>query len=217
LKVCEQSMRMCERCNESAVLAELFVSLACRVRRGGAVSWWLTRESGEAPPCVMGTQCECSLVADAATLCRMDVRGAYLVVNGGCSCGDWEEVAFSVLSTDRFDITQRKIIPFLRDGGGAGQDDCCGVVRDIFYRIGNGGFGGTWLSCRCDVQTVCQLCTETKKRETKFVWCNRYIGVFPRGDNFWFTGVSDAVGCVRGIVWKQCAFLGLAGKGANIT
>jgi hypothetical protein len=188
------------------VLRDEAVTVTCSVH-DGVVRWWLTRESGQCPPC---TAVEGDLQVE---------RRGYVVVKFSAAwwwrSAQWSEVLVSLVSVEALLIVHHRVArlmrhlsssPVVEEEGAAAQTvrrwiELAGSVSDWLER---GAFSGDY-PCPCFFGHVCRRCREAAEVDERFV-CQRYFdGAFPYGEQSWWTGVTDGVGAVCGdTLWKQC-------------
>jgi hypothetical protein len=180
------------------VLGGAYISLTCFVDAKGAVQWWLTKESGQFP--CLGDKAE----EDLTYAEGLEVRCAYLVlkvrqVQGGHYV---DFVVFAEMKARAFEVLVDTVLPYLgqvdgcgrRDGAGPGTMSLMGCLDDGMFSHDEG--------CGCDLlHGVCSLCAAMAERYCRFLWQDRFDGVFPLGSGHWWTGVTDAVGLVEGELW----------------
>ena len=200
--------------NRAAVLRQLKVSVTCSVV-DGRVCWWLTRESGKPPVCTDSTSCGC----DRTELSPAELRKAYVVVKLSArwwwSRPRWSEVLIGQMCRETLFLVEHRIAPImagLQSSPVVGVNSTCEWhVRKWFCDaqlltsvIDRGAFS-TGLVCECSVQHACSVCTVAPITEHRFEEQYRFDGVFPYGQEFWWTGITCAVGSVRDdVLWLSC-------------
>jgi hypothetical protein len=176
------------------------VSICCSVVAEPSTGWWLTVESGRVPVCDDPAVCGCDGMEPSAG----ERRRAYMVVNGGCACGQWNEVAFAPLCKESLGVVRKKVLPAMCRVRCAPRGAVCNALKPLFLWMARGKTGrpvprSTSTGAAGEGSGAAKQITGGT-----FYWCNAYMGTFPRGTGDWFAGVSDAVGAVRGAEWSQC-------------
>jgi hypothetical protein len=182
------------------VLRECGISLTCEVNARGT-EWWLTRESGSRP--VACGQHDC-VVCSAADITDVSVKG-YIVVKITCEEGS-EGVVICELCIDGFDIVVEHIVKESAALWCSEEGRWVDRLAELLCRLQRGAYSKK-ADCKCGmVAGVCAPCQFVKRNERRFVWRDRFDGVFPLGKEHWFSGVTDAVGTVCGgyMPWLFC-------------
>ena len=171
------------------------MSVGLRMDRQSVTAvFWLTRESGRVPVCVDATLCGCCVTKRKPE----ELRSAYLAVVEREHCLRTRHPdRVSVLTVMAFRATWRSWSRVERKkalveqhvrlcaGAWAGEPHCTGRW------CGEGGDG-----------TSCMECTVEDS-----LFAPKYEGVFPRGEDHWWTGVTDSIDGGRealDTVWLKC-------------
>jgi hypothetical protein len=201
---------------QEAVLVERAVTVTCRVHDGD-VEWWLTVESGRVPMCVSPTLCGCG-GHESAVLSRAQRRG-YVLLKVSASFWlrklQWSEVIVGKLSAETLRVVRQRLAvlaahvrssPVLEAGDSGEQ--CLkrhvALAGSLSSWLDGGAFSGSF-PCACVLGHVCTSCRAVPESERRFVEQGCYDGMFPYGDDHWWTGVTDGAGELRGEKpWMMC-------------
>jgi hypothetical protein len=179
------------------------VSLTRSVALDGAVHWWLTKESGKlAPWCGFD---ECMTCAALGGKDRLQCC-AYLVVKVQGPNRDYA-VALSLLSKEALEVAIGSVFPDVDRIVGCGSAVSVSAQQLELFSLLHAGLYSSAAGCKCSVGAgVCTVCTKVRRTCRRFVWRDRFDGVFPLGPSHWFSGVTDACGDVgkSQIPWLFC-------------
>ena len=181
---------------------ESAVSLSwCADARGGW-EWQVVKERGAIPQ---------SCGVEGCRACGFsgweqgELRRAYTVVKVHGACGR-HAVAIGLLSRQTVGVVGGRLgaelLSLYRVGGadfGAGRARLFGLLNAGLYSLQEG--------CMCSVRSgVCATCATVEPKRRGWAWRDCFDGAFPLGGNHWFTGVTEAAGCVgaAGLPWLMC-------------
>ena len=183
-------------------LAEHDVSVTFEVDLHGAITFWLTKESGlepchgweEPPNSAERRVCE-------------EERKAYVAVIG------WDivdeaavaDVVFAALGKESLEVVMKAVLYSLSVQRQAVQFGMrCFRTADAFRALDDGMFS-SGAECSCALGAgMCKPCEDTGQDECMFVRQVCYEGRYPRGEGHWWTGLTDCAGEVCGVWWLQC-------------
>lgn len=148
--------------------------------------WRLTRESGQPPA-------ECDLSCQHPW--RMVQKRAYLVLDGGPICQ-----LFALLSLEGVEDLYLRVLPYVL------------LVRNVnsLPALEVRLFFPPWTfsgSADCGCGQLCNACSSKNELESRYLLQACYEGLYPLGEDHWWTGVTDAVPFCNGFRrfrWLAC-------------
>lgn len=182
------------------------VSVRCKASDDGDPEWFMCKESGRLPVCEEPGRCGCDeglelvCIPQAHVVIRIDC-----VVRGISHSG----VAIGLLSRSGLIAAERIMESHsaLKSVNWT-QEELEAKVKRMFMALENGAFS----ACKgelCTPFSVCEMCFELPYLRRRFVKQQGYYGVLPRGQQHWFSGVTDACGDVwpSSMPWLRCRSL----------
>jgi hypothetical protein len=164
--------------------------------------WWcMTAESGRVPVCRAGKACVTYAVRRPSRVARR----AYVIVKTARH-GRNGQVLWSTLlaplSAESVDIVYRRMAPMFRTAVLQGASSCTGQLVEAVRR----GMFSCGEECECTGWTATGICALCELRGRRFVAMDCFSGVYPCGEQHWFTGVTDAAGLdvTGGGEWLRC-------------
>jgi hypothetical protein len=191
------------------------VTVTCCIH-DGRVSWFLTKESGQVPDCAEPEVCGCLEGHEGDSV----QPTGYVIVKHSASWWwstvQWSEVIVGQLCRESLLVVERRVVlllamlrssPCVPVGVLASEEIAtwvrlAGAVSALF----DSGAFSSGFSCGCVITGVCDACRAVCGVRQRFESVFSYEGVFPYGNEHWWSGVTDGVDCVRGsVLWLRCA------------
>ena len=168
----------------------------------GAITFWLTKESGRVPYCDADG---CDSVSHAGS--AAEVRRAYIVVLVAerTSSGDDVYVVFAPFSYESLVLVVTSVLYSVSvQLQLALQGMRVAGVADSMSAL-HGGMFSSEQPCLCSVGFgKCIPCESVVTGRHRFVSQAAFAGLHPLGHSHWWRGVSDAAGDIDGIAWLRC-------------
>jgi hypothetical protein len=184
------------------VLAFHYVSVTFAVDAEGAITFWLTKESGRVPYCD-GQECD---GISQAELSPQVLRGYVVVlVAERTAGGDVVYVCFASFSYETLLVVMTSVLySFSVQSQLSLQGMRVAGVGDVMSALHKGMFSSE-QPCLCSAGFgKCMSCATTVAVKHRFIYQMGFSGLYPLGSEHWWRGVSDAAGDVNGVPWLRC-------------
>jgi hypothetical protein len=170
----------------------------------GAISFWLTKESGQLPLCEDPVDCGCGEETGVNVGTDVEPYVVILVSRVGDGCEEIYAV-FSLLSRETLVICMEYVLySFSVHTQLAAQCKFAFPVEAAMRELQDGMFSAM-DGCVCgEGNGVCTGCGLVPERGRRFVCQTRYAGHNPLGEQHWWTGVTDAADEESGVAWLRC-------------